>query len=77
MSVFLSAGAGFQISCLEFLERLRPFIHLVVAENNYSTSQVWLSCLSKLSNLFSRRICLSCVVQELSHTLNLGPIFPF
>ena len=46
MSVFLSVGAGFKICCLEFLERLRPFIHLVVAENNYSTSQVWLSCVS-------------------------------
>ena len=41
MSVFLSVGAGSKMCCLEFLERLRPFIHLVVAENNYSTSQVW------------------------------------
>ena len=29
-------------------------------------------CLSKLSDLFSRRICLGCVVQELSHILNLA-----
>ena len=46
MSVFLSVGAGFKICCLEFLERSGPFIHLVVAENNYSTCWVWLSCVS-------------------------------
>ena len=75
----LSVGAGFKICCPDFLERLRPFIHLVVAENNDSTSQVWLSSVSLnlFSDLFSRRICLSCVVQELSHILNLGPVFPF
>ena len=33
-------------------------------------------CLSKLDDLFSRRICRSCVVQELFHILNLGPVFP-
>ena len=46
VGIFVGWGAGFKICCLEFLERLRPFIHWVVAENNYSTSQVWLSCVS-------------------------------
>ena len=31
---------------LEFLVPLGPFIHLVVAENNYSTCRVWLTCVS-------------------------------
>ena len=79
MSVFLSVGAGFKTCCLEFLVQLGPFIHLVVAENNklFYVSGLAFVCLSKLDDIFSRRICLSCVVQVLSHILNLGPVFLF
>ena len=67
MSVFLSVGAALKCAVLKFLVRLvqvggrlftRLWPRIIILR------VAWLVCPSKLNILFSRRICLSCVVSS-------------